>query len=87
MVEMIKEKTLEQGLLKTLQKAENLQNPIPFSYSFRVEVRDLLPILTHPSDKNITRVYWEQPSKGFSPSIFHKIRRSHQDFFFVNERK
>ena len=66
MVEMTKEKNLEQGLLQTLERANNLQEPVLFSYSFRFEVRDLLPILTHPADKNTIRVYWEQPSKGVS---------------------
>ena len=66
MVEAIKEKNLEQGLQKTLDRAITLQEPVLFSYSFRFEVRDLLPILTHPSDKSTIRVYWEQPSKGFS---------------------
>ena len=66
MVEMTKEKNLEQGLLQTLERANNLHEPVLFSYSFRFEVRDLLPILTHPSDKNTIRVYWEQPSQGVS---------------------
>ena len=65
-MEMTKEKNLEQGLLQTLEKANNLQKPILFSYSFRFEVLDLLPILTHTTDKNTIRVYWEQPSRGFS---------------------
>ena len=66
MVEMTKEKNLEQGLLHTLERANKLQDPVLFSYSFRFEVRDLLPILTHPADKNTIRVYWEQPSQGVS---------------------
>ena len=66
MLEMTKEKNLEQGLLQTLERANNLHEPVLFSYSFRFEVRDLLPILTHPADKNTIRVYWEQPSQGVS---------------------
>ena len=66
MLEMTKEKNLELGLLQTLERANNLHEPVLFSYSFRFEVRDLLPILTHPSDKNTIRVYWEQPSQGVS---------------------
>jgi len=65
MVEAIKEKNLEQGLQKTLDRAIILQEPVLFSYSFRFEVRDLLPILTHPSDKNTIRIYWEQPFRDF----------------------
>ena len=66
MIEMTKEKNLELGLLQTLERAIKSQNSILFSYSFRFEVRDLLPILTHQTDKNTIRVYWEQPSQGFS---------------------
>ena len=66
MVEAIKEKNLEQGLQKSLDRAKTLYESVLFSYSFRFEVRDLLPILTHPSDKNTIRIYWEQPSRGFS---------------------
>ena len=65
-MELIKEKSLKQGIQQTLQRAEKLQRSILFSYSFRFEVRDLLPILTHPADKNTIRVYWEQPSRGLS---------------------
>ena len=28
-----------------------------FSYTFRYESKDLLPLLTHPADKNICRIY------------------------------
>ena len=73
MVEMTKEKNLEQGLLQTLERANNLHEPVLFSYSFRFEVRDLLPILTHPADKNTIRVYWEQPSQGVSFAILYKV--------------
>ena len=66
MVELTKEKNLEQGILKSIEKAIANYTGILFSYSFRFEVRDVLPILTHPSDKNTTRIYWEQPSQGFS---------------------
>ena len=66
MVELTKEKNLEQGISNSLEKANNFSKRILFSYSFRFEVRDLLPILTHPADKNTIRIYWEQPSQGFS---------------------
>ena len=66
MAQLTKEISLKDGIQKALDKAQKLQHPILFSYSFRFEVRDLLPILTHPSDKNTIRIYWEQPSKGFS---------------------
>ena len=66
MVQLTKGISLKDGIQKALEKAQKLQHSILFSYSFRFEVRDLLPILTHPSDKNTIRIYWEQPSKGFS---------------------
>ena len=66
MAEMTKEKKFEQGILKSLEKAIEKERGNLFSYSFRFEVGDLLPILTHPSDKNTSRIYWEQPYRGFS---------------------
>ena len=66
MIEMTKEKNLAQRLLKSCERADKTQNAILFSYSFRFEIRDLLPILAHPIDKNTIRVYWEQPSQGIS---------------------
>ena len=66
MLELTKEMTLKEGLREALKKAHIQENSVLFSYSFRFEVRDLLPILTHPSDKNTIRVYWEQPSQGFA---------------------
>ena len=57
MVELTKEKNLGQGISNSLEKANNFSKGILFSYSFRFEVRDLLPILTHPSDKHTIRIY------------------------------
>ena len=65
-MELIKEMSLKEGLEKSINKARDLQNPILFSYSFNFLIRDLLPILSHPADKNTVRVYWEQPSKGIA---------------------
>ena len=78
MVEMTKEKNLGQGLLQTLERANNLQENVLFSYSFRFEVMDLLPILTHQADKNTIRVYWEQPSHGISFAGLGDILEFHQ---------
>lgn len=63
---MIKKKNLEEGLDKAIEKASQNNFEILFSYSFRFDIRDLLPMLSHPSDKNTVRTYWEQPSEGFS---------------------
>ena len=78
MAEMVKEKNLENGLQKTLDRAKSSQESVLFSYSFRFEVRDLLPILTHPADKNTIRTYWEQPSRGFSFAGLGSILRFQQ---------
>ena len=89
-MELIKEKSLKQGIQQTLQRAENLQRSILFSYSFRFEVRDLLPILTHPADKNKIRVYWEQPSRGLSfaglGSILEFQHSDKDNFHHINEQ-
>ena len=77
-MELIKEKSLKLGIQQTLQRAEDLQRSVLFSHSFRFEVRDLLPILTHPADKNTIRVYWEQPSRGFSFAGLGSILEFHQ---------
>ena len=65
MSEISKERLFDQEIIRALEKATLNDDPVLFSYSFRFEIRDLLPLLTHPSDKDTIRVYWEQPSKGF----------------------
>ena len=62
----VKKISLKEGIKDAIEKASSLKRSILLSYSFHFGVRDLLPILTHPSDKNNIRIYWEQPSKGFS---------------------
>ena len=62
----MKEKSISQGLEETHSRALKSQKSVLFSYSFRFDVRDVLPLLTHPADKNKIRVYWTQPSRGFS---------------------
>ena len=66
MLEVIKMKNLEHDIQKDLKKAMRDKINVLFSYSFRFDTRDLLPILSHPSDKNKVRVYWDQPSECFS---------------------
>jgi len=63
-MEMIKEKRIRQGIEVAYKKSISLNRSIIFSYSFRIEVKDILPLLTHPSDKNTERTFWCQPSKG-----------------------
>ena len=62
----LKEKSIIQGIEKACVRAVKMRKPVLFSYSFRFDVRDILPLLTHPIDKETTRIYWTQPSKGFS---------------------
>ncbi len=38
-------------------------NETILSYTFPFDAVDLLPTLTHPADKDVTRIYWEQPSR------------------------
>ena len=66
MIEAIKENRFVEGLKEAQYRAVNTQKPVLFSYTFRFDVRDVLPLLTHPSDKNTLRVYWAQPSRGFA---------------------
>ena len=56
-----------------IKKAKLNNSEILFSYSFRFESSDLLPIVTHPSDRQHLRFYWEQPSKGFSLAGLNSI--------------
>ncbi len=63
-IQTVKEKNLNVGLGGAIQRAKKYNHPILFSCSFRFDVRDLLPLLTHPADKNQVRIYWEQPSRG-----------------------
>ena len=66
MIQLNKEETLIDGITTAYNKSRENQSSILFAYSFRFEIRDLLPLLTHPSDRNTIRMYWEQPAKGFA---------------------
>ena len=65
-MEALKEKSINQGLETTHARAFSTKKPVLFSYSFRFDVRDVLPLLTHPADKNNIRIFWTQPSRGFA---------------------
>ena len=73
MIELMKEKSLIDGLKLALKKSKNKKSPIAFSYTYRIDVRDILPFLSHPSDKNLFRVYWEQPLNRISFAGLGKI--------------
>ena len=63
---VLKDKSIIQGIEKACVRAAKMHKPVLFSYSFRFDVRDILPLLSHPIDKETIRIYWTQPSKGFS---------------------
>ena len=54
------------GLTDAISRAKAEDTTILFSYTFQFEARDLLPLLSHPADKNACRIYWEQPREGFA---------------------
>ncbi len=63
---LIKEKNMHNGIDEICDRSRKHGKSILFSYSFRFDVRDVLPLLTHPSDKNNYRLFWTQPSSGFA---------------------
>ncbi|MBC8213760.1 MAG: isochorismate synthase [Candidatus Marinimicrobia bacterium] len=54
------------SIQQAITKAKVLSQKIILSRSFKIESHDILPLLTHPSDKKKIRLYWEQPSKKFA---------------------
>lgn len=54
------------GINNAVESVKLLKQDVLFSFTFRFDSTDLLPIITHPSDRQHFRFYWEQPSKGFS---------------------
>ena len=54
------------GIRKAVEKANTIKKDILFSYTFRFNTLDLLPIITHPSDRDNFRFFWEKPSEGLS---------------------
>ena len=61
------------GLTDSIDRAKIEDCSILFSYTFQFEARDLLPLLSHPADKNACRIYWEQPKEGFALAGLGKI--------------
>ena len=49
-----------------IQIARKSKQEIILSHAFRIDASDLLPILTHPADRHLPRIYLEKPSSGFS---------------------
>ncbi len=57
---------LVDSIQQAVTKAKNKSQNIIVSRSFIIDSQDILPLLTHPSDKKKIRIYWEQPSKSFA---------------------
>ena len=88
MMEALKEKSISQGLATTHARALNINKPMLFSYSFRFDVRDVLPLLTHPADKNNIRIYWAHPSRGFAYAGLGSVLKFQQtDIRYMLEMK
>ena len=64
---------LNLGILDAISRSKTEGRSILFSYTFPFQTRDLLPLLSHPADKNEYRVYWEQPDEGFSMAGLGKV--------------
>ena len=65
-MEVIKDKNIYSGIDRACKRSKKYQKSILFSYTIHFDVRDVLPLLTHPSDKNNYRLFWTQPSSGFA---------------------
>ena len=70
---------LNVGLTDSIDRAKAEDCSILFSYTFQFEARDLLPLLSHPADKNACRIYWEQPKEGFALAGLGKILEINDD--------
>lgn len=64
---------LEPVVQKALANAAKHQHPVVASYSFPFGVLDLLPLLTHPADRTIVRIFWEQPTKKLAYAGLNQI--------------
>ena len=89
-MEAIKEKNFEEGIKETHNQAIKAQKPVLFSYTFLFDVRDVLPLLTHPADKNTSRIFWTQPSRGFAYAglgyVLKYEQRDIQDIHAIKEQ-
>ena len=54
------------GIIEAFSLSEKYKKNILFSYTYRIDTDDFLPFVTHPSDRQNLRFYWQQPSKGIS---------------------
>ena len=64
---------LELGLTDAILYSKAEDSSILFSYTFQFETRDLLPLLSHPADKNACRIYWEQPREDLALAGLGKV--------------
>ena len=68
------EKRILHGIEDAIENAQSINAETLFSYSFQFQTTDLLPLLTHPADKNKTRIYWEQPYSKLSFAAIGNIK-------------
>jgi len=61
------------GINEAFSLSEKHNKEILFSYTFRIDTDDLLPFVTHPSDRQHLRFYWQQASKGISMAGLNSI--------------
>ncbi len=59
-------KEIKTGVTSAIHQAKATAEDMFICRSFEIDTSDLLPILTHPADRSVPRVYWENPSSGFS---------------------
>ncbi|NQU66644.1 MAG: isochorismate synthase [Candidatus Marinimicrobia bacterium] len=57
---------IKNGVTTAIKLAKTSNEDTFISCSVDFESTDLLPILTHPADRSVMRVYWEHPTAGFS---------------------
>ena len=61
------------GIIEAFSLSEKYKKNILFSYTYRIDTDDFLPFVTHPSDRQNLRFYWQQPSKGISLAGLNSI--------------
>ncbi|MAJ45005.1 MAG: hypothetical protein CMF96_09730 [Candidatus Marinimicrobia bacterium] len=57
---------IKNRIYSALELSKKLKKETIVSHTFRIDAIDILPMLTHPADRHLTRVYLEKPSNGFS---------------------
>ena len=64
---------IRDGIIEAFSLSKKYKKNILFSYTYRIDTDDFLPFVTHPSDRQNLRFYWQQPSKGISLAGLNSI--------------